>query len=201
MLLLLRYLAIPIIGAFIGWITNVLAIRFIFWPYEPFKIPFTKWEVLGVIPKRRREIAANIGQVVEKELFSVEDFIAFLEENELKDKMYLSTLTAIRNTVIERLPKYVPGYVKDILANMLEETLKKELPNMLDRLSLEMGNELRSQINLREIIEERINNFDAREMEALILQVSSRELWYIEIMGGILGFTIGLVQTAIAIFV
>lgn len=196
----ISYLAIPIIGAFIGWITNLLAIRFIFWPYEPIRIPLTKWELYGVIPKRRREIAANIGQVVEEELFSVEDFVSFLEENELKDKLFASTLTAVRNTVMDRLPRYVPGYIRDILANMLEEVLNKELPHMLDRLSSEIGDEMRSHINLRKIIEERINRFDARALEDLILQVSSRELKHIEIMGGILGFLIGLVQTAIAVF-
>ena len=63
-----RLIIIPILGAFIGWSTNVLAIKLIFWPYEPVKIPLTKWQVHGVIPKRRREKAANI-EVVEEQLF------------------------------------------------------------------------------------------------------------------------------------
>ena len=61
--MLFSLIAIPVIGAFIGWITNVLAIRLIFWPYEPVKIPLTGWEIYGVIPKRRRELAATIGEL------------------------------------------------------------------------------------------------------------------------------------------
>lgn len=196
----LKYLIIPVIGAFIGWITNVLAIRLIFWPYEPVRIPVVNWSLCGVIPKRRREIAANIGHVVEKELFLVEDFIDFLEKNEIKDKLFSSALTAARNTFTDRLPRFVPGYIKDILANILEDYLEKQLPSILDQLSTEIGDEMRRQIDLGKIIEERINGFDLRELEDLIIQVSSRELKHIEIMGGFLGFTIGLIQALFALF-
>jgi len=197
--LALKYLIIPVIGAFIGWITNVLAIRLIFWPYEPVRIPVVNWHLCGVIPKRRGEIAANIGHVVEKELFSVEDFVAFLEKNEIKDKLFSSALEAARNTFTDRLPRFVPGYIKDILANILEDYLKKELPSLLDQLSTEIGDEMRRQIDLGKIIEDRINSFDLRELEDLIVQVSSGELKHIEIMGGFLGFMIGLIQAVLAL--
>lgn len=196
----LRFIAIPIIGAFIGWITNVLAIKLIFWPYEPLKIPLTNLALHGVIPKRRREIAANIGQIVEENLFSVEDFLLYLEATDTKDKLYQSTLEAVKNTVIDRLPRYVPGPVKDILASLLEEVLEKELPGMLDSLSSNIGSEMRKHVSLKNIIEDRINEFDICSLENIILQVSSRELGHIEIMGGVIGFLIGLVQTALIVF-
>jgi uncharacterized membrane protein YheB (UPF0754 family) len=193
-----RLIIIPILGAFIGWSTNVLAIKLIFWPYEPVKIPLTKWQVHGVIPKRRREIAANIGQVVEEQLFSIDDFISYLEAAETKDSLLNSTLEAVLNTIVKKMPHYIPGYIKDILANIFEEKIKKELPAMLDNLSISIGQEIRQKINLSKIIEDRINEFEIRDLERLILQVSSKELNYIKIMGGVVGFFIGLVQAGLA---
>lgn len=196
-----RLIAIPLIGAFIGWITNVLAIRLLFRPYEPVRMPLTQWQIYGLIPKRRRELAATIGTVVEENLFSVEDFLGFLEDTDTKDKLFDSTLEVVKTTVMERLPRFLPSYVKDILANLLEEVLAKELPVMLDRLGANISQEMRSQINLRQIIEDRINALDIRMLERLVLDVAGRELGHIEIMGGVLGFLIGLVQAGLALFI
>lgn len=53
----LRILFMAIIGGLIGYITNVVAIKMLFKPYEPIKIPLTNIEIMGLIPKRRAEIA------------------------------------------------------------------------------------------------------------------------------------------------
>ncbi|SUM70446.1 membrane protein [Staphylococcus saccharolyticus] len=84
-----------IIGALIGGITNVIAIRMLFHPFKPyyifkFRIPFTP----GLIPKRRDEIAQKIGQVIEDHLIT-EDMIRYkLNQSQSKetilDKFYLS---------------------------------------------------------------------------------------------------------------
>ncbi|GJF45328.1 DUF445 domain-containing protein [Staphylococcus argenteus] len=60
-----------VVGAIIGGITNVIAIRMLFHPFIPyyifkFRVPFTP----GLIPKRREEIATKIGQVIEEHLLT-----------------------------------------------------------------------------------------------------------------------------------
>ncbi|UMT77338.1 DUF445 family protein [Staphylococcus roterodami] len=60
-----------VVGAIIGGITNVIAIRMLFHPFKPyyifkFRVPFTP----GLIPKRREEIATKIGQVIEEHLLT-----------------------------------------------------------------------------------------------------------------------------------
>ncbi|MEW8976112.1 MAG: DUF445 family protein, partial [Exiguobacterium sp.] len=73
LLLVLKLVGIVIIGALIGAITNHLAIRMLFRPLEPkyigkFRVPFTP----GLIPKRRNELAANLGRTVVKHLLTPE---------------------------------------------------------------------------------------------------------------------------------
>ncbi|MDR4248520.1 DUF445 family protein, partial [Bacillus thuringiensis] len=60
-----------VVGAIIGGITNVIAIRMLFHPFKPYyifkcRVPFTP----GLIPKRREEIATKIGQVIEEHLLT-----------------------------------------------------------------------------------------------------------------------------------
>ena len=56
-------LILTIVGGLIGWITNILAIKLLFRPIKPVKIPILNIEILGLIPKRKKEIAANIGHL------------------------------------------------------------------------------------------------------------------------------------------
>ena len=64
---------LTIVGGLIGWITNILAIKLLFRPITPVKIPILNIEILGLIPKRKNEIAANIGEVISNELLSMDD--------------------------------------------------------------------------------------------------------------------------------
>lgn len=60
-----------IIGALIGGVTNMIAVRMLFHPFKTYyifnkRVPFTP----GLIPKRRGEIADKIGQVIEEHLLT-----------------------------------------------------------------------------------------------------------------------------------
>lgn len=67
------YLAPPIIGAIIGYVTNAIAIKMLFRPLYPINIgkvrlPFTP----GILPRERHKLADNIGRMVETELLTEE---------------------------------------------------------------------------------------------------------------------------------
>ena len=70
----LLYLAPPLVGAFIGFMTNHIAIRMLFRPLKPWRIfgirvPMTP----GVIPSKRHDLAQNIGTMVGHHLLTSED--------------------------------------------------------------------------------------------------------------------------------
>ena len=75
---ILKIALLASIGGIIGYITNVLAIKLIFRPIEPIKIPILNFEIIGLIPKRRSEISKNIGQIIQEEFLSMEDISLLL---------------------------------------------------------------------------------------------------------------------------
>ncbi|PNZ70904.1 DUF445 family protein [Staphylococcus croceilyticus] len=87
-----------VVGAVIGGVTNVIAIRMLFHPYKSYyifkmRIPFTP----GLIPKRRDEIATKIGQVIEEHLIT---------ESVIHDKLNEpNTRATINEFVIEQIAK------------------------------------------------------------------------------------------------
>ena len=87
--LLLAYAAPPLLGAFIGYLTNRVAIRMLFRPLR-------KWRVLkigipmtpGVIPGKRHELANNIGEMVGTHLLTSRDIGAALSEERFQEHLY-----------------------------------------------------------------------------------------------------------------
>jgi uncharacterized membrane protein YheB (UPF0754 family) len=71
-----------LIGTFIGWVTNYIAIKLLFRPYN--EINILGFKIQGVIPKRRSEIALNIGQTVNTQLISIKDITNTINSMELE---------------------------------------------------------------------------------------------------------------------
>ncbi|MDC3413544.1 DUF445 family protein [Aquibacillus sp. 3ASR75-11] len=84
----LLVLSMIIIGAFIGGITNSLAIKMLFRPYHP--IYFKKWKIPftpGLIPKRRDELAKQLGRMVVEHLLTPEGFKKKLQQPAFQKQM------------------------------------------------------------------------------------------------------------------
>ncbi|WP_158306370.1 DUF445 domain-containing protein [Caldalkalibacillus thermarum] len=70
---ILMLLIMVLIGALIGGLTNLIAVKMLFRPHQPvyigrWKVPFTP----GLIPKRKAELAAQLGKLVSSELLTPE---------------------------------------------------------------------------------------------------------------------------------
>ncbi|MCL4440579.1 MAG: DUF445 family protein [Firmicutes bacterium] len=188
---------IPVIGAFIGWITNLIAVKAIFKPYQPVRIFGLPWAIQGVVPKRRAELARSIGQVVEKELLKVEDLIDQMKSPEILNKIVQSASDSIRCIVVDRIPAWVPTTVRMVILEMMGDMLNKQMPQVISQIVDQAGHSVIEKVKLSQLVEDRMNAYDIRHLEKIILSVAARELKHIEMIGGVLGFIIGLVQVAI----
>ncbi|MDR0638326.1 MAG: DUF445 family protein [Spirochaetaceae bacterium] len=82
---LLLWLVPPFVGAVIGFLTNVLAIKMLFRPLRayhmgPFRLPFTP----GIFPRERSALAKSIGAMVARELLTPEIIRERLERDDVK---------------------------------------------------------------------------------------------------------------------
>ena len=65
----MTFIFLPLTGALIGWITNLLAIRLLFHPRRPLRLWPLPFKIQGLLPKRREELAENIADIVSEQLF------------------------------------------------------------------------------------------------------------------------------------
>ncbi|WP_003543062.1 DUF445 domain-containing protein [Desulfotomaculum nigrificans] len=188
---------IPVIGAFIGWVTNLIAVKAIFKPYEPIHILGLPWAIQGVVPKRRAELARSIGEVVEKELLKVEDLLDQMKSPEVLNQITHTANNSIRAMVEERMPVWVPTTVRTVILEMLGDMLNKQMPQMIRQIIDQASGSVVEKISLAQLVEDKMNAYEIAHLENIILKVAAKELKHIEIIGGVLGFLIGLVQVGI----
>gem|GEM_PF-151075 len=188
------FIIAPILGAFIGWITNWLAIKLIFRPYVAIRIPLINYSIQGVIPKRRQEIACSVGNVVATQLLSLEDLVGQINMPENQRKAIEILSGSVKNHLHERLPMFLPLPVKNTIVQIIEDILRREAPLLLARVSKDLSTELSSSLNLSLLVQDKINRLDLEQLEHLVLSIASKELKHIEALGAIIGFFIGLFQ-------
>ena len=188
-----------IVGAGIGYATNVIAIIMLFRPYKPIKIPLTRWQILGLIPRRRDEIARSIGETVQNELISMEEISAQFLTDENKRKLVETIKEKVKEIVSEKTES-IPFGLGSVVNNMVEEIVEVELTIFIYDQADEMVGDMTKNINIEKMVEEKINQFDLKKIEEIILKVASRELRHIELLGGLLGGMIGFVQGLIVSF-
>ncbi|NLU36961.1 MAG: DUF445 family protein [Clostridiales bacterium] len=182
------------VGALIGWFTNFLAIKMLFRPIRPWRLPFTKVEIQGLIPKRREEISSTIGETVERELFSMKDIISRLIEGENRLELIRTIRASIMSAIEERIPSFIPRGIKEAILSKVRDVVTDEVNKFVDTSMDDLIEQAIQKIDISSMVEERINSMELEEVEQLTLEVASRELKYIEYLGGILGGLIGLVQ-------
>ena len=188
------------IGGIIGYVTNVLAIKLIFRPIEPIKIPILNLEIVGLIPKRRNEIAKNIGEIIQDEFLSMDDILESMMTESDKEKVTEYIKVKIKNLAQEKM-SFVPFPIRSMFEGYIMDTVDIEIRNAIDELSNDIINKAKERINIQEIVENKINELDLYELENLIIKVAKKELKHIEILGLVLGFLIGIIQGIIVIFI
>lgn len=189
------------IGAVIGWVTNVIAIKLLFRPYEKITIPLIRWRLQGLIPKRQKDIASAIGHVVGCELITGHDVVISLSKEDVKDKLVRKVQELIQKRVREKMPFILPQVLQETVADYVSKALSQEVANILDNparvLNKDNLEEIKSEICL--IVENKILSFEMQKFEDIIQGLARTELKHIELLGGVLGFLIGVLQGIITL--
>lgn len=200
--MLLKAVLLILIGALIGWITNYIAIKMLFRPYKP--INFGLFKIQGLIPKRRHQIGESIAETVQNELISVEDIVEKLENSNMDEEME----AVIDKILEERLEREITAKFP-MLAMFLNGSTLKKIQNSIKNAIMDNKDEiigfffqaLENNVDFKQIIVERVDNFSMEELEKIVFALAKKELKHIEIIGAILGGVIGIVQFLITIFI
>lgn len=189
------WITIPAIGALIGWSTNWLAVKMIFRPIKARRILGIK--VQGLVGRRQHELAKAIGRVVGGHLVEHKDVLRSLNKLDF---------AGILNGVLDRGlgPKIQELRGLPLIGGFLTEERVRDIRNSIvqgimahkETVLDEVEKGLSKGLDVPQLVEKKVAGFAVEKLEKLILEVASRELKAIEVLGGVLGALIGLLQVA-----
>jgi uncharacterized membrane protein YheB (UPF0754 family) len=192
-------ISVPVIAALIGYITNYIAVRMLFRPHKPVRLMGITFQ--GLVPRRQKEIAASLGSMIERDLFSQDDIHAALSGAETAEEAtaFLSEqIDAFAQKIGTQNPMvgmFLQGSLLDQIKQTLAGQMAERFPEFMERVVTRVEHRL----DVSEIVARKIEGFDLSKLESLIYEVSSRELKTIEILGAVLGFLVGLAQVGIMV--
>jgi len=175
-----------IVGALVGYVTNVVAVRLLFHPYRPVKMPVLGLRVQGLLPAKRDELAKRLGELAE-EYMKTPKLQKELQRN--MEKVIREALEQSLHRLLARNPvvyaaavQYIARIADSVSRQVASPLLESILPAATSRL------------DVAGIVAERIRGLDPREIEMLFRRIAGRELRFIEIAGLALGAIIGLIE-------
>lgn len=186
----------PLVGALIGYGTNRLAVGMIFRPIEPRMILGIR--VQGLVGRRQKDLAKSIGAVVGDHLVRPEDLRGALDAIDLESLVDRAFASGLEPKIAEmrRLPLVGSFLTDERVADLRRHAVNGILSNREEILE-ELQEGLDDAVDVHELVESKVATFPVQRMEELILQVASRELRSIEVLGGVLGALVGLAQAGL----
>jgi uncharacterized membrane protein YheB (UPF0754 family) len=190
-------ICLPLIGALIGWLTNRVAIQMLFRPRQPVRIFSWRWQ--GLIPRRQKDLAAKVAEIIEQEI--LQQHVLRAELHKLPIHQWLDDFAQkiIHLRVAPKLKKlpifghFIGESIIEKLEVIAKEALAEEAPPLMEQ----MVSELEKNLSVRDLVRQRVEDFDMDTLERVIRDLAHKEFSRIEWLGGILGFFIGTIQALI----
>jgi uncharacterized membrane protein YheB (UPF0754 family) len=194
------YIFTIILSTFTGWITTWVAIKMLFHPRKPIKI--FGITIQGIFPKNQRAIAEKLGQVVGKELLSFAEIEQKVTNPENLQKLRPDIEAHVDNFLRNKLKDVFPMlsmFIGDKTITQLKDAFLVELEALFPVLMKNYMNKLQHDLDLEKIVTEKVAGFSSGKLEDILNQITKKEFQFLEIIGGIFGFVIGLVQVLVAL--
>ncbi len=191
----MAYILIPVISAFIGWFTNWIAIKMLFHPREPKR--FLGFTFQGIFPKRQKQFAEKLGQLVSQELLSFKDIESKITKPENIDKLLPMVDAHVDHFLRNKLQDVFPMlsmFIGDKTILQLKEAFTGELKILFPQIMQNYMGTLKTELDLEKIVIEKVSGFSSDKLEQVLNAIMSKEFRFVEIIGAVLGFIIGIVQ-------
>ncbi|NLN64073.1 MAG: DUF445 family protein [Clostridiaceae bacterium] len=193
MMFFLKLMILALIGGFIGWITNLIAIRLLFRPLKPVKLLFGM-KLQGVLPSRKKELGVSIGSIIENNLLKPEEILGSLVQDEDIEHLKESIVTNVVKILKDKLPAFLHGFTDKTIKKQLEAFMAKDGDRYIHDMISNMITHATQNLSVSTMVAEKIEALDLVSFEKMVLSVVNRELRFIEYLGAVLGFFIGIIQ-------
>lgn len=193
-----NYVIPVLLSTFTGWITTWVAIKMLFHPRRP--VNFLGMKLQGIFPKNQMLIAQKLGQVVSKEFLSFAEIEAKVTNpdniRKLRPEIEKHIDSFLRDKIKETFPM-LSMFIGDKTIGQLKEAFLMELENLFPVLMKSYMGKLEQDLDLEKIVTKKVAGFSSDKLEDILQQITRKEFQFLELIGAVFGFLIGIFQIII----
>ncbi len=186
----------PVFGALTGWFTDWLALRMIFNPKRPKRyLGLFEWQ--GLFLKRRKEVAADYGELIAKEIITPRNVIEAVLRGPLSDRLFAMIARQVRQTLDRQAGPARPLVVLAVGGRRYREIKESIATKVIDRLPETMAyieDYAADAMDIRNTLVAKMQELTEEEFEALIRPAFEADEWILITVGAVLGFGVGELQ-------
>lgn len=178
---------IPILSAFLGWLTIQLSVKLFFG---------------FVFPRKRQQWTAQLAKTVSTELFSFADLEAKITSPESLQKIMPQVEVHIDDFLRKGLPKSFPmisAFIGERTINQLKEIFLKELETIFPLVMKGYVKNLQEDLNLEQMVIDKVTAIPTDKIQVSVYQAIGSDLNKAALLAALLGLLIGLVQLGIVL--
>jgi len=172
----------------------------LFHPREPKNILGIRFQ--GIFPKRQEQFAQKLGKMVSNELLSFQDIESKISNPANVQKLMPFVEQHIDHFLRVKLADQMPVismFIGDKTINQLKAVFIAELTELFPVIMKNYMNNLQEELDLEKIVIEKVSGFSSDKLEDMLNAIMTKEFRFVEIIGGVLGFIIGLIQVLLTL--
>ena len=144
------------IGAVIGYVTNYVAIKLLFRPYNPIKLGKFTIFPQGVIPREKKALAKKVGEVVKNYILSEEEIRKIITSKEVKDEIERFLDEKIENFTSKDITEFL---TKEEIAEKFSKIIVKVVEEKFSMFASLVNEEMIKNIMLKLEIPIKVEDF------------------------------------------
>lgn len=183
---------IPVTSALVGYATNFLAVKMMFYPIEFIGIrPIFGWQ--GLIPMKRKEMAEIEVELVLGKLLSVQELADRIDPDELTKSIQRRLKQVLRRIVNEVMEESAPQLWASLPVqgkNLVYKRIEADIPNVVHKMVDDFKHNVDEILNIKELV---VGHLVAEPelINEIFLKAGEKEFPFIERSGLYFGLLLG----------
>lgn len=195
---LIGVLFMPVTYGFIGWLTNIVALKMMFYPMKFVGIPpFLGWQ--GIVPRKATGLALKVVNILSEKLLKIEEFFDKIPSDKLAESyqpLLRENIPAMTHRVLELLPPELKTKVgakeAQIVANATAESEQKLL-----QITTHLKEDVSKVFSFKNMVLRNLTGENTHLLVDLFQEIGRKEFKFIGASGWIFGILFGLIQMVI----
>lgn len=189
----LSLLSIPLISAIVGWSTNFLALKMMFYPIEFIGIkPFFGWQ--GLIPAKRKEMAEIEVELVLGKLLSVQELASRIDSKELTKAMQRRLKQVVRRIINDVMRECAPQLWAALPVhgkNLVYARVELDIPNVVNNMVNDFKHNIEEIVDIKELVVNKLVE-QPELINEIFLESGAKEFPFVERSGFWFGLLFGI---------